>query len=322
MATIALRPLDAVFVMALAGALAACGTARTLNTDPEAVQIVTADVERFWSAYDSLSPTSTRADSVRAFERQYLGPGSAGLRAFTRLRIESAEALVDAVSTHRRYYRDIRANTLRASESAPAIRDAFRGLQRIYPEARFPDVTLVVGRLTSAGVATDAGLQIGLELLTRDADTPTDELSAWELAATSSTGAVPCVVSHELVHYQQAPMRDRSLLAQSLLEGIAEFVGELAAGCRGSSPAAWEWAEDRETEVWASFEPAMGGRDYAGWLYSPPAADGRPADVGYWVGYQIARSYYGRASDKRAAVRAMLSVRDPKAFLAESGYAP
>ena len=314
--------MKAALLTGLACVLTSCGTGRTLNADPAAVRVVTADVGRFWSAYDSLSPEATRADSVRAFERHYFGPASPGLRAFDRLRIGGAEPLVDAVSAHRRYYEGVRANSLRVEESVPAIRDAIRGVRRVYLDARFPDVYFVVGRLTSAGTLSDAGLYLGVEMLARDDDTPTGELTPWHLAATSSAAAVPCVVAHELVHYQQAPMRGRSLLAQSLREGVADFVGELASGCRGSSPAAREWAEGREGEVWAAFEPVMRGRDYAGWLYDGARADGRPADLGYWVGYEIARSYYDRTEDKSAAVRAMLSVRDAEAFLDASGYNP
>ena len=46
------------------------------------------------------------------------------------------------------------------------------------------------------------------------------------------------------------------------------------------------------------------------------------ANLGYWVGYRIVRAYYQRMPDKRAAVREILEIRDPKAFLARSGWHP
>jgi hypothetical protein len=43
---------------------------------------------------------------------------------------------------------------------------------------------------------------------------------------------------------------------------------------------------------------------------------------GYWVGYRIVKAYYQQASDKRRAIREILEMSDPKAFLAKSGWYP
>ena len=45
-------------------------------------------------------------------------------------------------------------------------------------------------------------------------------------------------------------------------------------------------------------------------------------DLGYWVGYRIVKTYYQRASDKQQALRDILELSDPHAFLAKSGWRP
>jgi hypothetical protein len=40
------------------------------------------------------------------------------------------------------------------------------------------------------------------------------------------------------------------------------------------------------------------------------------------VGYCIAKAYYQRAHDKRAALKTLLELRDPKRILADSGWKP
>jgi hypothetical protein len=40
------------------------------------------------------------------------------------------------------------------------------------------------------------------------------------------------------------------------------------------------------------------------------------------VGYWIVKSYYQRAPDKHQALRDIFEMRDPKAFLATSGWHP
>ena len=58
-------------------------------------------------------------------------------------------------------------------------------------------------------------------------------------------------------------------------------------------------------------------------MYGAPK-DGRPNDLGYFIGYRIAQAYYQRASDKSQAVRDIIAAcrGDARDFLARSGYAP
>lgn len=80
-----------------------------------------------------------------------------------------------------------------------AIRAAFRRLKAIYPAAVFPDVYFAIGRFNSGGTASKHGLLIGAEMY-RDAS------------------ALPAIVSHELIHFQQ-DYANRTPLEHAFLEG-------------------------------------------------------------------------------------------------------
>jgi hypothetical protein len=54
---------------------------------------------------------------------------------------------------------------------------------------------------------------------------------------------------------------------------------------------------------------------------TPPTPE-KPGDLGYWVGYRIAKAYYLKATDKRLALKTLLELKDPKAILADSGWTP
>lgn len=58
------------------------------------------------------------------------------------------------------------------------------------------------------------------------------------------------------------------------------------------------------------------------WLYGGPGTPDAPGDLGYWVGYRIAKSYYQHADDKQTAIRDIIEVRDGNAFLAKSAWVP
>ncbi|QSQ24360.1 hypothetical protein JY651_05185 [Pyxidicoccus parkwayensis] len=279
---------------------------------------MTEDIERFWEAFDAAGP-DVRPE---AFQERYLARASPGLRDFIRLRIGSADKLAETVRGHHGYYASVRASTLRVRELEPQIREAFARLRALYPEATFPDVYFTVGRLNSGGTTSERGLLIGVEMYGLTDDAPRGELNAWLSAVLRPVEELPHLVAHELIHFQQPPDHERmNLLEQSLREGSADFLAELISG-RDINEHVHAWAEPREAELWREFRERMHSEDVRGWLYDGDASSGRPADLGYWMGYKIARAYYERAADKRQAVHDILTATDADAFLAASGYAP
>lgn len=310
-----------VLALAVLLALATSAAAQTRNTNPDSARIVTSDIENFWRAYERLVSSSTREDSLRAISEEYFQPASPGLREFIRMRIESEGNLLDALNTLPRYYAAIRPNTLRIHEVEPVIREGLRQFGALYPGAVFPDVYFLIGRFSTMGTASDEGLFIGAEMISADASTPTEELPDWGRAVTLSTETVPCLVIHELVHYQQDYFSVRSLLRYALQEGVADFLTAQAVGCLATGADVYAYGDEHERELWAEFQEAMHGTDYSRWLHNGLTSTDRPANLGYWMGYQIAEAYYQRTADKRQAVYDLLHIRDYDAFLSRSGYA-
>ena len=124
------------------------------SNDPNSLQIVTHDIDNFWRAYDLAGANN----AVEVFQEEYINKGSIGLRDFVQLRIESAAELANWVARHPLYYSSIRASTARVSSFAPQIRQTFSHLKSIYPEAVFPNVYFVIGRMTSGGTTSYNGL--------------------------------------------------------------------------------------------------------------------------------------------------------------------
>jgi len=56
------------------------------------------------------------------------------------------------------------------------------------------------------------------------------------------------------------------------------------------------------------------------WLYNGSSSDGRPSDLGYFIGFRIVQAYYQKASDKQQAVSDILNIKDFERFLEQSGY--
>jgi hypothetical protein len=193
---------------------------------PGSLRLITDDLPRFWAAFEHLDDP----DAAAAFDRLYLQPGTTGLRDFTELRIGSAEMLVEKIRLRRAYYASLQNETLSLETAASSFQPAAQALAELYPGAVFPNITFLIGRLSTGGTTSDAGVLIGTELFTRGLDTPTHELRAWELAVTRPPDVLPFIIAHELVHVQQPEAVFQTLLAQCLREGAAEFLGEVISG--------------------------------------------------------------------------------------------
>lgn len=284
-------------------------------------EIVTADIERFWEAYDVAARATTYEDTLRAFFERYYLPGSPGLHDFVRSRIGSVIQLVDEIERRPRYYASIRESTLRVREFVQQIREVLERFAELYPEMEAPDIYFLVGRLTSGGTTSEDRILIGTEMYGRTDETPEEELSPWLRDVLAPIDRLPAIVAHELIHTQQRYPQGaaNTLLARAIVEGSCDFLGQMISGL-SINEKTYEWADSREAELWADFREVMGGRDNAGWLYTSRSED-EPNDLGYWMGYQITQAYYERAEDKRQAIRDILHIEDFEAFLEASGYA-
>jgi hypothetical protein len=244
-----------------------------------------------------------------------------------------AEELVAAIGRYPRYYAGVRATTLSldtASTVKAAVRRGLTRLAALYPEARFPDVYFLIGTISTGGTAGPSGMLIGTEQYGSGPDTPYDELPEWArvVFAANSFARLPHIVVHEAVHTQQgprSPSQKNTLLRHALMEGGADFLTELALGAPATPTAGQRYGEAHERAVWLDFKDEMAtDSTISTWMYNgrvPFPKNHGATDIGYWMGARIARAYYERAADKRAAVRALLLLADPERLLAESGYA-
>lgn len=278
-------------------------------------KIITDDVPRFWQAWDVSGPEI----NPDAFEQHYLKPGTPGLKDFIQGRIISADNLSQTIRAHRHYYASLRQSSQRLDALKPEIRKILDTFASWYPDAILPDVYIVIGAMNSGGTASRNGLLIGLDMYGRHDDMPEHELGEWHRQVLKPIAAIPAIVAHEMIHFQQASFEDRSLLAQSLREGIADFIGERLAGVTINEHLK-AFAEPREQILWQEFKTVMLTKNYQGWLYGGNGTKQRPQDLGYWVGYRIANAYYHRHSEKQQAISDMLQMTDAKAFLEKSGY--
>jgi hypothetical protein len=287
------------------------------TSDPAQAEIVTADVEHFWQAFDDAArlPMPQRQ---AIYQKEYLDPASQGLKDFLVFRHLDAAKLSQHVEEQRAYYGKVRPYIGQVVGQKGAIQAAFRRLKALYPDIRFPKyVYFVVGAQHGAGMNSPNGIILAAEMVATPPGTP------YSYTAVSPDFTLFGVV-HETIHFNQAYQTDdKSDLLQSVVsEGTADFIASLVVqepDVRQLTDR-WQYGCPHEAELAARFVAEEDKTDLAPWLFVHPTGNGWPPDMGYWLGYRIDQAFYARAKDKTAALHAMLQVTDFKAYLQASGY--
>jgi hypothetical protein len=286
-----------------------CGAA--LCAPDAGIEIQTADVTRFYKVYDAAGGHPT----AEQLQHDYLDPGTEGLHHLMKARNVTGERIAQAIATGSGNYSEARTCVAALPRVRERLSVAFRKLVALYPEAQKPPVTIAVGRGRPLAISGPGdGVQIGLEAMcapiARFLNPDVDDRFVH-------------VIAHEYIHSQQdlklAADEHPTVLERSLLEGAAEFMGEMISGdvAYGGFRAS---TKGREEEIETRFAADVDKTDLSGWLDN--TTPDKLGDLGYWVGYRIVKSYYQHAPDKPRAIREIIRMNDPQGFLAKSRWYP
>lgn len=292
------------------------------HSDPNKARFITEDIGRFWQAYDKAMAAKPE-ERVAIFQSEYIAPGTIGLKDFSRSGRLNDKTLAKVIEVRPNFYKAIRALTSNIGKQRGETIAAFRKFKKLYPEAIFPEAYFVIGQMQSGGTASPNGLLMGAEMFTRSAGVPTDELNDWAKGAIMEQSEIPPLVAHESIHFQQKYPLQGGLLCNCLKEGSADFLGELTSGrLIKRMQETHAWANARERDLWEEFQNDMTvANSTQRWLYGGSGKDGRPVDLGYWMGYKISEAHYKNSADKKQAVRDILIVKDCQQLLKSSRYA-
>jgi Predicted Zn-dependent protease (DUF2268) len=297
-------------LLVLSGQVVTAGS--TVSAQPEGPVIYIEDVARFYKVYDAAHGHPTAEE----LQRDYLDPGSPGLRHLAEIRNVTGATIAKALAAHPQIFSDAKRCMAVLPQVRLRVAAALTTLGSLYPHAKFPPVTVAVSHGKPAGVADVSGVIIGLE-----ASCAVNYLNP------NVEDRFVHEIAHEYTHVQQALQSPAlyndpkpTVLDASLIEGAAEFTATLiTAEVAFHSPFAPP-DEARDQEVETQFVSDQNKTDLSQWIDNGSLTN--PGDLGYWVGYRIVRSYYQHASDKRRALSEILEMKDPQAFLAKSGWYP
>lgn len=291
--------------------------------------VLTLDIDHFWEAFDQLKKCKTKADSVAVFQTTYLDRATNGLLDFIKARDYTAEKFVASVSKFPKFYNSVRKNTYEVKNAEPLIEEIFTQFKALYPNFKPFKVCFAIGLVNTGGTVSDQFVLIGTEVSTSTKEVDLSEFnnSAFGKVLANETNIVQQIkniVAHECVHTQQNTPIDANAVSCGLLykvmqEGFCDFIGELVVGSQ-INKVAKTYGDAHEKELWTELKNELCNQSNKNWLYNYFSTKDRPADLGYYMGYKIAESYYQNATDKKQAVIDIIEMSNPLQFLEKSKY--
>lgn len=288
-------------------------------------KIYTADIDNFWRAYDSIQQTPDFTKKLVLINEYYISKRTKGLDAFMGLRDYNDTLYVKLIERYPKFWNSIRANTLSVKTKIAAFNKAIADLQKLYPELREAEMYFTIGGLRSGGTVKDNMVLVGAEIATGDSSIDMTEFkNDWlkKAFAKQSLDNLVYLNIHEYIHTQQNGSGDR-VLNQCIMEGACDFITELVLRKTPETQYMF-YGNKHHTEIKGQFKQEMLTKNFANWLYNG-GQKGESADLGYYIGYEICKSYYKHAKNKSQAIKDIIELNyaDDKAvdaFLAQSKF--
>ena len=138
-------------------------------------KVFTADIDNFWTAYDSIQTTKDSLKQIDFIQKLYIDKGTNGLKAFMAVRNYTAILWVQLIRLYPKFWNSIRPNTLTARSYAPEIEKSITKFKELYPDLKEAKMYFTVGGLRSGGTTMNDMVLIGSEIATGNASTDVSE---------------------------------------------------------------------------------------------------------------------------------------------------
>ena len=309
------------------------------HNNPEDLQVIWENSDAFWKAVDASKKADGTYDEV-IFQKTYLAHRTEFLDAYSRSwsgNNDWAYQTYDLIPFYQSYRSFM---NRRDGLGRKQLVTYMKRLRSYYPSAKFPNVYMSVGKMRQGGTAIAKGIFIGVEMFPKGANPDLSKYPQFKKYESFLKGVqeqsrddIPKVVVHEIMHFQQIftgalerilSRTTRDLLDSSLIEGAAEFLSFVVMEGESflvqSSSETFRYFKDHEAKLWQAFKKDRQEQKWGNWLYNARTSTDRPSDLGYYIGFHIAKAYWDNMEDKQQAFFDILNWSDADEFLKKSGY--
>jgi len=275
-------------------------------------RIITEDIANFWKAFDKIVLEKDSLKQLELIKTIYINKGTPGLNGIIRARRYSAEEYIYAINNYPKFWQSVRNNTLKSTQFSKEIENGINKLRGIYPSLKPIDIYFEIGVLRTGGTTNDGMVLIGSEVALADQSVISSELDSRypHLKNHFNTNPINNVVFlnvHEYIHTQQKETIGNTLLSQTIMEGVAEFLAEITLAKKSPNPQI-DFGYKNEERIKIEYVKEMFSPNIYNWIMNSPKNQFGMRDLGYFVGYAICKKYYELSTNKMLAVKEMIEL--------------
>ncbi len=295
--------------------------------------VISSDIDNFWEAFYLIQAAPNQQKRIDLFQEMVIDRGSRGLKLIMQARDYRADEYVAAIVNYPKFWESIKENMYQAKTIGPQLVDGIDRLRKVYPDLKPANIYFTVGVFRTGGTILDGQVLIGTETALAGPTACTEEFpdnaqfnnlkKLW--SAQEHGHEHVCLTNvHEYIHTQQNSIVNSNLLFKCVNEGVAEFIS-----CHimetNSNAEAIAYGFKNDERIKAAFVKDMFQKDTKYWLWSSQENEFGVRDLGYYVGYAIAKRYYENAEDKMAAIKTMIELdfsdnASVEAYIESTGY--
>lgn len=284
-------------------------------------RVETVDIDNFWNAYDRLNLALTDEDSIRIIQEEYLNKASNHFREFIQSRKFTAKEYVKVIGRYPKFWKSVRPVTTNFIGRKGELANVFDKMSEVLPNFIQPDVCFAIGCLRTGGTTTKGLILLGAEIALADSTVDKSELPIWLRNALGNAEDIVPIIAHEAIHTQQFSEEKFTLQTGVLAEGIADFITVRVLGFSLNTKLR-AYGANHECGLWKEYLSDLEKKpdDVSRWLYNGGKSSERPPDLGYYIGFRIAESYYSKQKNKTEALKTLLNFNQYSVVFKESGY--
>lgn len=274
-----------------------------ITTNAQKISIT--DIDNFWIAFDSIQKVNSNKNEI--LENLFLNKKTKGLNAFMQIKKFGKEDYVKAIESYPKFWNSIRPNTVIDKKKIKTISKALVKLKKVYPNSSKGNIYYTIGALKSGGTTNNEDLLLGIEKIVGDEKTIVSEFENENLQKMfqfSKTTTLEHVTLHEFVHTFQKT-GERNVLSKAIKEGSCDFIAELTLNKKFNAQYL-EYGFQQYDKVQSKFKREMFSHNLDNWFYNSETS--KNPDLGYFVGYVIAKKYYESSKDKKKAIKEIIEL--------------
>ena len=288
-------------------------------------------VDNFKITLRKLKDANTKQDSINVINQYYINGSNKYIRRFLESKKITAITIYDNLKAFPKFYESLRNTSINIKYLTDTLNKINSIFQDYFENFKKPNIYIVVGNLSVGGTIKGNDVFICIEMVSDNGINDRSELPPYLQKITNKANLIT-YICHETVHTLQTgfPLSDvwgmirhkkNSLVSACIVEGSADYVIYHLFGMNLNENLR-QYVNDNKTELWKKFRNDIEKSpfQYNDWIYKYVPRDGRPADIGYFLGFQICESYASKSLDKRKALNEMIRKGNYKKIYSKSEY--